>query len=81
MSTTSLSIRKLEYNGFIAARSGGFYSFLIGMGRHAWVTSTNHDIRSLKNAIVIYFISFFEINERTRRVAPYGFWDSQVIVV
>ena len=39
----------------------------------AWVTSIDSYIRSLKKVSVMYFISFFELNERTCQLAPYEF--------
>ena len=45
----------------------------------AHVRSIASNIKSLKK-IVIYF-SFFEINKKTLLLAPYKFWDFQVIVV
>ena len=46
----------------------------------AWDTSIDTNIKSLRK-IVIYFISFFEINKRTLRLASYKFEDSQLIDV
>ena len=64
--------------GSTTTRNGGFYSFL------GWANvGDNIDsyIKSLNKNIVMYFISFFEINERTLWLDAYIVWDSQVIVV
>jgi hypothetical protein len=44
----------------------GAVGFIPSWDGPAWMTSTDYDMWSLKKAIVIYFISIFEINERTR---------------
>ena len=47
----------------------------------AWVTNIDSNIRSLKIIIIVYFISFLEINERNLLLDPSKIWESQVKVV
>ena len=76
---SSLSINNLKYNGLNHCKERVVP--IPSWDGLASVTSIDSNIRSLKKVIAIYFILFLEINERTRRLAPYRFWDSQVTIV